>query len=241
MKRKLPISKPFVKPKGPRRGPARERDPDRLWLDYGECYLQIVDGQYVVTDADELLSIYRGPEVLLQTTIVRYGDTTDDGVLVRAAAIPWFEIFKQLAHDPTFMFQFADNPRKFEEFIAGAYREAEFDEVTLTPRSRDRGRDVIATRSRVCSVRVLDQAKAYSPHHLVNHNDVRAMLGVLSTDENTSKGIITTTSDFEPLIWSGGEFDKFMPYRLELKNGENLLKWLRDIQLAKSVRGSENS
>ncbi len=219
----------------------KERDPDRLWLDDGVCYLEIVDGRYAVTHDDEDLVIYRGPEVLLQTTILRYGERTDEGLLVTAAAIPWFEIFKQLAREPSFMFEFAENSRKFEEFIAGAYREAGFD-VTLTPPSGDRGRDVIATKSGVCSVRVLDQTKAYSPHHLVTHNDVRAMLGVLCTDENTSTGVITTTSDFEPRIWSGGDFDKFMPYRLELKNGTKLLKWLHEIQSAKvDERSAPNS
>jgi restriction system protein len=100
----------------------------------------------------------------------------------------------------------------------------------LTPASGDKGRDVIATKRGICSLRVLDQAKAYAPRHLVRHNDVRAMLGVLSVDQNASKGLITTTSDFEPGILSSGEFASFIPYRLELKNGEQLLKWLAKIQ-----------
>lgn len=206
-----------------------ERNPELLWLDGGQCYVDIENGKYVVTHHDEQLAAYRGPEVLLQTTMVAYGDRTDEGVLVKAAAVPWFEIMKQIALDPDFMFEFARKPRKFEEFIAGAYRQAGFDEVTLTPTSGDKGRDVIATRNGICSIRVLDQAKAYSPSHLVTHNDVRAMLGVLSADQNASKGIVTTTSDFEPRIWSGSEFERFMPYRLELKNGTKLLKWLAEL------------
>jgi restriction system protein len=149
---------------------------------------------------------------------------------VAAAAVPWFEILRQLVSDPDFLFEFAGSPRKFEEFIAGAYRQAGFDEVTLTPASGDKGRDVFAIKKGICSVRVLDQTKAYSPNHLVTHNDVRAMLGVLSVDENTSKGIITTTSDFEPCIRAGREFEKFIPYRLELKSGQELLTWLQQIR-----------
>jgi restriction system protein len=207
----------------------KERDPDRLWLDDSRCYL-VPDGeQYVVVDDVGGLAVYRGPEILLQTTILAYGERTDEGVLVKSAAIPWFEILKQLARDPDFMFEFSENPRKFEEFIAGAYRQAGWDEVTLTPSSGDRGRDVIATKSGLCSIRVLDQAKAYSPGHLVTHNDVRAMLGVLSADQNASKGIVTTTSEFEPRVLSGTEFANFIPYRLELKNGQQLLKWLSSI------------
>jgi len=75
----------------------------------------------------------------------------------------------------------------------------------------------------------LDQAKAYKPGHRVTHDDVRAMLGTLSTDANASKGVVTTTSDFQPGILLGDEFQRFMPYRLELKNGAQLAKWLSDI------------
>lgn len=212
---------------------SKEKDPGRLWLDDGNCYIVVQDGQYVVVDKDETLIIYRGPEVLLQTTLLSYGERTDEGVLVQAAAVPWFEIFKQIARDPSFMFEFSSSPRKFEEFIAGAYRQAGWDQVTLTPASGDKGRDVIATKNGLCSIRVLDQAKAYSPRHLVTHNDVRAMLGVLSADQNASKGIVTTTSDFEPRILSGDEFSRFIPYRLELKNGQQLLNWLSGILVEK--------
>jgi len=207
-----------------------DRDPERLWLDDGQCYVIMEDGRYIVVHDKENLAIYRGPEILLQTAILKYGDKTDEGMLVKAASVPWFEILKQIAVDPNFMFEFSRYPRKFEEFLAGAYREAGWDEVTLTPSSGDRGRDVIATRSGLCSIKILDQAKAYSSGHLVAHNDVRAMLGVLSSDQNASKGIITTTSDFAPGILAADEFSNFMPYRLELKNGKKLLKWLKDIR-----------
>jgi restriction system protein len=80
------------------------------------------------------------------------------------------------------------------------------------------------------TIRILDQAKAYKPGHLVTHDDVRAMLGTLATDSNASKGVITTTSDFQPGILSGDEFERFLPYRLELKNGQQLTQWLSSIK-----------
>ena len=208
----------------------KERDPDRFWLDDGRCYLELEDGKFVVVHDDEQLAICRGPEILLQTTLLKLGDKTDEGVLVKAAAVPWFEILKQLARDPDFMFKFVERPRKFEEFIAGAYRAHGWDNVTLTPPSGDRGRDVIATKPGLYSIRVLDQTKAYAPGHLVDHNDVRAMVGVLSMDQNASKGLVTTTSDFAPTILVSDEFSRLMPYRLELKNGSQLLKWLAEIR-----------
>ncbi|MBI3468598.1 MAG: restriction endonuclease [Planctomycetes bacterium] len=175
------------------------------------------------------------PEVLLQATIVNLGDRTNDGHLIIAVAIPWLAILREIERDPDFLFRFATNPRKFEEFIAGAYHRAGWPQVELTPRSNDGGRDVIATKPGFGSIRFLDQVKAYSPGTLVTHNDVRAMLGVLQTDVNASKGLITTTSDFQPGILSSDEFKRFLPHRLELKNGRQLRGWLMSIADAPEI------
>lgn len=169
------------------------------------------------------------PEVLLLSEIVKREGTVSDGDIVVAVSTSWLEIFHALQKDPNLLLSFSKHPRKFEEFIAAAYDRAGWDEVILTPRSGDRGRDVIATKRGFGSVRFLDQTKAYSPGHLVSHDDIRTMLGVLQTDSNSSKGVITTTSDFQPTIRSSPEFEKFMPHRIELKNGKELLQWLREI------------
>jgi len=196
----------------------RMRNPEKLWLDGDQSYLTIEDGRFFVTHDVEGLGRYCGPEVLLRTTLLRYGEKTEDGMLVKPA-MPWFQVLKQIASDGDFLLNFSHAPRKFEEFVAGAYQQAGFDDVILTPQSADRGRDVIAMKNGACSIRILDQAKAYSLGNLVTHTDVRAMVGVLTLDSNTSKGIITTTSDFQPTIVSGNEFSRLMPYRLELRNG----------------------
>lgn len=170
-----------------------------------------------------------GPELLLQAEIVVRGDKTSEGILIRASALPWLEISEHLIRDPNFLFQFARVPRKFEEFIAACYEKEGF-EVTLTPQRGDKGVDVIAVKHGHGSIRFLDQTKAYKPGHLVTHNDVRAMVGALSSDQGASKGIITTTSDFQPGIFKpGGEFSVYMPHRLELKNGDATLDWIRSL------------
>jgi restriction system protein len=169
------------------------------------------------------------PELLLQTEIIQISAAVAQGSIVHVALVPWLRIYEEISKNPECLFEFAKHPRTFEEFLAAAYDKAGWDEVILTPRSNDGGRDVIATKKGYCSVRVLDQAKAYSPSHLVTHNDVRAMLGVLQTDSNSSKGVITTTSDFAPSIASSEEFKRFLPYRLELKNGKQLSEWLKEI------------
>src|SRR5690606_23049538 len=105
----------------------------------------------------------------------------------------------------------------------------EWDEVTLTDRSGDGGRDIIVVKRGFGSIRFLEQTKAYSPGRLVTHDDQRAMLGVLQTEPNSSKGIITTTSDFAPGVLAGLQFAPFMPHRLETKNGQQLRGWLQEI------------
>ncbi len=172
-----------------------------------------------------------GPELLLQAEIVHQGDKTSEGILIRASALPWLEISEHLLREPDFLFAFTQSPRKFEEFIAACFEKDGFHEVTLTPQRGDQGRDLIAVKRGVGSIRILGQTKAYSAGHLVTHDDVRAMLGTVTTDSGASKGLITTTSDFQPgILKHDSQFAPFMPHRLELMNGQATLDWVRSLQ-----------
>lgn len=157
------------------------------------------------------------------------GEQVEEGRLVEAVTVPWFEIIERLKKDPDLAYQMP--PRLWEEIVAGAYKKAGFDDVILTPRSGDYGRDVIAVRKGLGSIRVIDQVKAYKPGHLVTANDVRALFGVLKGD-GASKGFVTTTSDFAPRIKDDPFITEFMPSRLELINGKMLLKRL--VELARN-------
>jgi cell division protease FtsH len=169
--------------------------------------------------------------LLLQAVIVP-GDRTLEGRLVEAVALPWYEIIQLLGREPNLAFQI--EARKWEEIIAGAYRIAGFDEVTLTPRSGDFGRDVIAVKRGIGTVRIIDQVKAYRVGHLVTANDVRALLGVLEGDK-ASKGFLTTTSDFAPRLADDILLRPFMPSRLELINGKVLLARLTELAIRKRI------
>jgi restriction system protein len=165
------------------------------------------------------------PSLLLQTVIVP-GARTNEGTLIEAVALPWFDIIAFLKTDPSIAFQLSWE--KWEEIIAGAYKKAGFEEVTLTPRSGDHGRDVIAIKKGICSVRVIDQVKAYKPPHLVDANDVRALVGVLHGD-GASKACLSTTSDFAPMIKTDPLIVPFIPTRLELVNGPTLFARLEEL------------
>lgn len=211
----------------------RDLGPNEVWLDDSEWYLDLTD--FTLThDGDKIATCYSvSPTVLLRTALVMLGDRTPEGHSIHAPTATWFEVSRQLKIDPDFRFEFPSAPTKFEEFLAGAYKLEGWDAVTLTPRSGDKGRDVIAITSKMCAMRVVDQAKANCPTNLVSQDDVRAIFGVLSLDPGATKGIITTTSDFAPGV--ADEFQKVIPYRLETKNGEQFMEWIRDAVAAQAV------
>lgn len=163
--------------------------------------------------------------LLLQAVIIP-GDKTDEGQLIQLVTPPWGEIVRLLQNDPSVAYQIPW--RKWEEIIAGAYKKAGFDEVTLTPRSRDYGRDIIAVKKGIGKVRIIDQVKAYKPGHLVTADEVRALMGVLPGD-GASKAFLTTTSDFAPRIKDDPFISRVIPTHLELINGEELLKLLVEL------------
>jgi restriction system protein len=188
------------------------------------------DGVLITGSADVVLT-KSSPSVLLQA-VVTFGDKTTEGRIIEAVAAPWLEILKLIEKDKSIIYQI--DPRKWEELIAGWYKEYGFDEVTLTPRSGDLGRDVIAVKHGVLSVRILDQVKAYGPEHLVPANDVRALLGVLGSDHAATKGLVTTTSDFAPKIESDPLIATHLPTRLELVNGTELVRRLGEASKKKT-------
>jgi restriction system protein len=165
--------------------------------------------------------------LLLQTIIIPESKITE-GTLIKCVDIPWFRIIKEIQGNPELVFQLSSE--KWEEMVAGAYKIAGFDEVILTPRSGDFGRDVIAIKKGLGQVRVIDQVKAYGPKHLVTANDVRALMGCLHED-GAAKGFLSTTSDFAPKITSDPLITPLIPQRLELINGKKLIERL--IELSK--------
>jgi len=163
------------------------------------------------------------PPLLLASIVTPFGETPD-GELVKANSIPWFDLASEISHNPDFMDEL--DWRKLEQLVAGAYDRAGFD-VTLTPRSGDHGRDVIATKDGFGSIKIIDQVKKLAPGRRVPANDVRAVMGVLDNERDASKAVLTTTSTFAPGVYE--EFEKAIPYRLELKDRPELLKWLESL------------
>jgi restriction system protein len=166
------------------------------------------------------------PSLTITSIVIPQGQTAS-GLLVKSNSAVWNGIATALGHDWSIAFQIT--PRQWEEIVAGAFEKAGYDEVVLTPGSGDFGRDVIATTHGIGSVKVLGSVKAYAPDHIVPYDAVRALIGVITGEQNTSKGIITTTSSFPPRIESDINIKPFLPTRLELIDGIKLQQWLKDL------------
>ena len=155
-----------------------------------------------------------------------------EGRLVSSTSIIWTEIVNRLAADWSLAQQLT--PRQWEEMVAGAFKNAGYDKVTLTPPSGDYGRDVIAEKNGVGCVKILGSVKAYAPGKLVPYDAIRALVGVINTDHSVSKGIITTTSDFPPNVEQDPSIAPHLPTRLELMNGKRLQEWLTSLTSSSS-------
>ena len=148
------------------------------------------------------------------------------GLLIRSTSALWAEVVRVLGGDWSRATEIPSD--KWEEIVAGGFKQAGYHEVILTLRSRDFGRDVIATKRGMGTVKILGSVKAYKPGHLVTYDDIRALYGVVMA-EDASKGMLVTTSDFPPLVGQDPLLAPLMPAKLELINWEGLRQMLLDL------------
>jgi restriction system protein len=181
-------------------------------------------------EVQRYLELLQRPELAISGLIIPARKEAE-GLLIASVSDVWEAIVRELGDNWKLAFEI--QPEKWEEIIAGAYTAAGFDHVILTPRSNDHGRDVIASKSGIGSVRILDSVKAYKPALMVGYDHIRAVLGVLSADLNASKAVISTTSGFPPNVMNDPFISKFIPYRLQLMDGPELQKWLKDLAAKK--------
>ena len=172
------------------------------------------------------------PVLVSQTVVIPYAKT-DEGQLIKAATFPLDAIIERILKEPSLMYEV--DPRTWEEIIAATYDESGlFDEVTLTRRSGDRGRDVIAVKKGFGSVRLIESVKRYTPGTKTTAEEVQALLGVLLSDPQASKGIVSTTWEFAPKILENPQITQYIPHRLELLDGKALVKRLKEYTTPKN-------
>jgi restriction system protein len=182
-------------------------------------------GQYRINMGLPILEVRRYiPSLTVSSVIIPDGKTAS-GLLVKSTSAVWAEVLAALGTDWSIAYQIPSE--RWEEIIAGAFKKDGFDEVTLTPRSGDHGRDVIAIKRGFGCMKVLGSVKAYAPDHIVPYDAVRSLMGVIASERDTSKGVITTTSDFPARIETDPLISPLLPTRLELVNGRKLQEWLK--------------
>jgi restriction system protein len=162
------------------------------------------------------------PEIVIPFELTLSGRSGAEGLIIESVAIAWDALIREIAEDSDFLYRIS--PRELEELVAARYDASGWN-VTLTPRSADGGRDIIAVHKGL-RIRIYDEVKRYRPGTKIDAQVVRALYGVVARDGNVSKGLVTTTADFAPGIET--EFAHEIPYRLELRNGRQLAEWMAE-------------
>lgn len=151
-----------------------------------------------------------------------------EGVLLRSTSLVWDEIVDELGEN--WERAYSLGPRQWEELIAGAFTKDGYVDVILTPSSRDHGRDLIATKRGVGTVKIVGSVKAYKRDLKVDYDSIRALAFVMLAERGVSKGVVLTTSDFPPLVYEDPHLKKYLHKKLELVNGNQLQAWLKKVR-----------
>lgn len=133
----------------------------------------------------------------------------------------WSRLIRSFATHPEELLSMP--PRKFEELIAELLTR-EGMSVTLTPATRDGGRDILAlAQTPIGQQLYLAECKRHRKDNPVDVTVVRSLYGVVM-QENTSAGLIVTTSRFTS---DAMKFAEPIQYRMGLRDFESLSDWLK--------------
>jgi restriction system protein len=140
--------------------------------------------------------------------------------LVSGVVIVTDDLLDRIKAKPAEMYSLT--PRQFEELVAELFRRQGY-EVTLTPASKDGGKDIyVAKHETVGALMYLVECKQFAPDRPVGVGLIRQLYGVVQ-QENATGGILATTSFFTK---GAKEFTEKVRYRLSLKNYIDLQKWV---------------
>jgi len=134
------------------------------------------------------------------------------------------ELLARLAERPDDRFSLS--ARLFEETVAELLSRMGYD-VSLTPRSGDKGRDVIANLATpVAPVLMLVECKRYAPHRLVGPEPI-TRVWFRMFDDHANLAMVVTTSGFQPVT---RETAQTRGYQISLKDGEQFIEWIRSLR-----------
>jgi restriction endonuclease Mrr len=132
------------------------------------------------------------------------------------------ELIAHLAKHPEYMRQM--DSRKFELLIADIFKRKGYD-VTLTPKTRDGGKDIIALyKSPFGHQLFIVECKKYRENLKVGVEIVRGLYGV-KVAENYNQAILVTTSTFSK---PAKDFVRPLKFQLQLKDYNDIRQWCED-------------
>lgn len=130
-------------------------------------------------------------------------------------------VLRELARNPSLMHDLA--PRKFEELLARLLSDLGYS-VTLTPATKDGGRDILALINLPTGqLLTIVECKKWSHHRPVPVEVVRNVYGVVAHDR-ASHAMIATTSRFTR---EAKQFQDAIKYQMSLKDYHDIANWLR--------------
>lgn len=134
-----------------------------------------------------------------------------------------FTLLERVRHHPGMMREMT--PREFERLTAELLEDLGYEDVLLTPRSRDGGCDVIATRRLGgFSTVYAFECKRYDPDRPVGVLYARALLGTITHPTSRAEyGVLVTTSRFT----SGAHNFILTEPRLDGRDFDGIVTWLQ--------------
>lgn len=130
------------------------------------------------------------------------------------------EFLKKMHDDPKLLYELS--PRRFEELVAEILHRLGY-KVTLTPASRDKGKDIYAAKQdHLGTFLYIVECKKYSPDHPIGVALVRQLNGVVQAEQATA-GILATTSFFTK---GAKEFQEQINFQISLKDYFDIQKWI---------------
>jgi HJR/Mrr/RecB family endonuclease len=211
-----------------------------LIIDREYVYLFVkIDGQYIINfiedeqTKNEILLLFINLfdenentvlfEDILFTSIPQYSTK-----IISTSTEVWSKIISNLTLDPSEIMNLS--PRKFEELVAELLVRENM-QVHLTRPTKDGGVDIFAeTTTHFGKHLYLVECKHYAKRNKIGVSIVRALYGILE-DQNATKGIIVTTSDFTK---GANDFKYLHKNRLDFKNYDSIVKWLAIIKKAEN-------
>jgi restriction system protein len=150
---------------------------------------------------------------------LRAGGTTEQRIITDVRVIS-DALLHQIASDPHLVFNMP--PRRFEELVAELLERNGYT-VTLTPQTRDGGKDMYAAKhDDFGSFLYVVECKRHAPDRPVGVGVVRALHGV-AQHERVNAAMVMTTSYF---TGPAREFAEDLRYQVSLKDYFDLRHWL---------------